>query len=72
MKAEAFVHAGRTIYGPSWQFALADALGVSTRSIARWAHAERSIPDGIPGDLRKIAGARIKELETLSERLEHA
>ncbi len=63
MTPEAFRSAGLTIWGSSWQFAMADALGVSTRTINRWAKGEREIPPGILEEIRTaVVPERIKAL----------
>ncbi len=63
MTPEAFRSAGLTIWGSSWQFAMADALGVSTRTINRWAKGERAIPEGILGEIQeRVVPERIAAL----------
>lgn len=61
-------HVGETIYGPQWQEPLAQALGVSSRSMRYWL-AGRTIPPGIWPDLRAIAQSRGAEIAALIEEL---
>ncbi len=42
---------GEALDGPSWQTALAARLGVTVRTVQRWASGERGIPDGLAGEL---------------------
>jgi hypothetical protein len=44
---------GEALYGPHWQAALADALGVSRRAIRRW-QAEGDIPNGVWAELHAL------------------
>lgn len=60
---------GRALYGPSWQQALADALGVNVRTMRRWAKGEFDIPDGIWGELTTLCHTRGAELFHLSGKL---
>ncbi len=61
-----FRAAGLVLYGPAWQFRMADALGVSPRTINRWAKGERPIPDGIEAEIRsKLVPAQIEALKAL-------
>lgn len=57
---------GQTLYGSAWQFSLADALGVSTRTINRWQKGERAIPDGILEEIRScVVPERIRDLQQI-------
>jgi transcriptional regulator with XRE-family HTH domain len=38
------VQAGRLLYGTRWQTALGRALGVSDRTVRRWASGEQHVP----------------------------
>lgn len=69
MTPETFSRVGRTLYGTAWQFALADALAISSRTIARWGKGERTIPDGIPSELKAIAASRAAEIMRMSKAL---
>jgi transcriptional regulator with XRE-family HTH domain len=55
---------GQTLYGPSWRAALADALGVSERTIRRWANGEFPIPEHVAGELAALCEGRAIEIET--------
>lgn len=59
--------AGRELYGEQWQTPLADALGVSDRTVRRWLAGDRAIPDGLAAELdwlrgRKAASVALDEL----------
>lgn len=60
---------GQTLYGPAWQSPLAEALGVTDRTIRRWAKGEYEIPEGIAKELANVCRTRSIELERLAEKL---
>lgn len=60
---------GEALYGPRWQTDLANALGVSDRTMRRWAAEPGSVPRGIYTDLHRMALERAMALEALAERL---
>lgn len=49
---------GEVIYGPEWKTPMAHDLEIAYRTILRWSHGDRKIPDGITAELRKIAKRR--------------
>lgn len=53
---------GEALYGPEWQTPMARALGVSLRSVQRWA-AGKPIPDPdrLRADLLALVPARLAE-----------
>jgi hypothetical protein len=55
---------GQTLYGPSWRAVLADALGVSERTIRRWSNGEFPIPEHVAGELAALCEGRAGEIET--------
>lgn len=61
---------GRRLYGEHYRPQLAEALGVSTRSLQNWLSAKILIPAGVKADLREIARRRAAEILELVERLE--
>ncbi len=50
--------AGEALYGPLWQSALARDLGVTDRTVRRWAAADYPIPHGIWYELKQILKQR--------------
>jgi DNA-binding transcriptional regulator YiaG len=58
--------AGEALYGLQWQSALARDLGISDRTMRRWAAGD-SIPEGVSADLTALCKARIERLrETIA------
>lgn len=55
--------AGEALYGPQWQSALAESLGVNRRTIRRWLSGQFQVPDSIGADLRSIAKDRISAIK---------
>jgi hypothetical protein len=49
---------GEAIYGPTWQTDLSHAIGVSDRSMRRWAAGTDEIPEGVWRDIHWHAEAR--------------
>lgn len=58
---ELLASAGELLYGPCWQSALAEALGVSPRAMRYWL-ADRAIPAHVRGDLLTLMRDRIGAL----------
>lgn len=53
--AAALAAVGAALYGPAYQGALSEALGVSTRTMRRWINdGDYSIPEGVWPDLAKL------------------
>lgn len=52
---------GELLFGPCWQSALAQALGVSDRTMRYWI-AGRTVPAGVRGDLVALMRNRIGAL----------
>ena len=50
--------AGEALYGARWQTALALDLGVSQRTMQRWAAGSHAIPADVPDRLRALLAAR--------------
>ena len=69
MTPEQFTEIGRALYGDQYQGQLADALGVSVKSVYRWSHGLRCVPAGVSSDLARIARERGKAIAGLAERL---
>ncbi len=59
---------GEAAWGPSWQTPMAAALGVSDRTVRRWASAG-DVPDGVWADLAAICKARGGALLDLAQKI---
>lgn len=64
--------AGEALYGPRWQSDLAKDLGVSDRTIRRWASGADDLPSGVALDLWRICLERSADLDDVIERLKMA
>jgi DNA-binding transcriptional regulator YdaS (Cro superfamily) len=64
--------AGQALYGPQWQSAMARDLGVSDRTVRRWAAGSSVAPASAYLELERIAQRRAGELRELAPRLEGA
>ena len=60
---------GEALFGPRWQCELARALGVSDRTMRRWANGEWPIPGAIVDELKPHFDNRINQLEYIIDRL---
>lgn len=58
----------QALYGAWLPARLADELGVSERTVRRWAAGEYEIPEGVIADLRSIAKARGDALFKIASR----
>jgi hypothetical protein len=63
---------GEALYGPQWQSTLSHSLGVSDRTMRRWASGATEPPCSIWADLMKLTVERVQTLRRLSERLNGA
>lgn len=63
------VEAGEALYGSQWQSALARDLGVSDRTVRRWASGHTDMPQGVYVDLLRLTQERAQVLEDLAARL---
>ena len=59
---------GRALYGRAWQRDLAEAVGVSERTMRYWA-AGRPIPDGAWQDIADTARAKSADLARIADEL---
>lgn len=72
MTVELLHEAGAALYGPRWQSELARALGVSDRTMRRWAAGGDQPPHGVAGDILTICLRRRRDLDALMMRLKNA
>ena len=61
---------GEALYGPQWQSALARDLGVSDRTMRRWAAGTTDVPAGLYLDLLRLTQERAAALDALADRLQ--
>ena len=54
--------AGEALYGNQWQTPLAQALGVSDRTMRRWVSGTASIPDDVLADIEQVARQRVADI----------
>ena len=64
-----FCEAGRALYGALWQAEMARALGVSDRTVLRWASGEAPIPAGVWQEIPNLIIDRSNELADLLDRI---
>jgi hypothetical protein len=62
--------AGFALYGEQWRSELARALGVTDRTIRRWAQDEYSMPDGARQRIIELCRERVEMLNAVVRRLE--
>lgn len=72
MSSKLLKDTGEALYGPSWQSDIARDLGVSDRTVRRWASGANDPPSGVALDLWRLAIERADDLERLCERLKVA
>ena len=60
---------GEALYGPRWQTALAHDLGVSDRTMRRWATSTDDLPPGVWTDCHRLMIERAALLDDVLERL---
>lgn len=61
--------AGLALYGEQWRSELARALGVTDRTVRRWAHDEYSIPDDVRQRIIGLCRERVEMLNAVVRRL---
>lgn len=64
------VACGQALYGERWHAPLARDLGVSDRTMRRWAAGQFPVPEGVGADLLKLCEARAVKLGQLAKKLE--
>jgi transcriptional regulator with XRE-family HTH domain len=62
--------AGFALYGEQWRSELARALGVTDRTVRRWAQDEYSIPDDTKERINQLCRERVEMLKVVMRRLE--
>lgn len=62
--------AGAALFGPRWPAELAAALGISDRTLRRWAAGQADIPAGIAGEIEQLLRQRHKLVGDLLARFE--
>lgn len=67
-KRPAIIDAGEALYGPAWQEKLAEALGVSSKTIWRWKNGAL-VPDGVWLDIAKLMEEHSGELKSKGAQL---
>ena len=63
---------GAALYGNQWQSAIARDLGVSDRTMRRWAAGTAETPAGLRADLLRLVEQRGADLGALAGRLRKA
>lgn len=63
------VECGEALYGSRWQTDLAADLGVSDRTVRRWAAGTQDVPRGAYTDLLRLTQERAGLLDSLAGRL---
>lgn len=56
---------GEALYGPLWQSELSRQLGVSVRTMQRWADGTSDVPRGVYTDLLRLLTERAAEVDEL-------
>lgn len=64
--------AGEALYGPRWQSELARALGVSDRTVRRWAAGSFAVPAGVWTTIGDMLRERGVALASVRRRLKRA
>lgn len=54
--------AGDALYGSRWQTDLSRALGVSDRTVRRWASGSDPVPNGVWGDVSALLRKRAERI----------
>ena len=63
------VECGQALYGERWQLPLARDLGVSDRTMRRWAAGTHDVPAGIRLELERLTRDRASRLAALTGKL---
>ena len=60
---------GEALYGPRWQTELHRAIGVSDRTVRRWAAGTNDVPSGVYVDLLSLLTEKAAEVDDLTARI---
>jgi hypothetical protein len=69
MSSKLLQECGEALYGPRWQTDLANDIGVSDRTMRRWAAGIDDPPPGVYFDLLRLTQERAMMLDALADRL---
>lgn len=69
MRAEQLRAIGEAMYGPRWQSELARALGVTDRTIRRWAAGEWPVPSPVQAEIKTLLKSRSSTLREILQTL---
>jgi hypothetical protein len=70
MTPDTLRHVGEALFGPRWQAALADELGVTRRTVSGWAAGDYAIPASVQADLKRILLERAETIVAAYRELE--
>ncbi len=62
MEPSLLKRAGEAMFGNQWQTPLAEALGVSDRTMRRWIAGQSPLPDGVLADIEGVARKRVADI----------
>lgn len=62
MDASIIKRAGEALFGNQWQTPLAEALGVSDRTMRRWTAGDTPVPRGVLDDIERVARQRVADI----------
>lgn len=63
MDREKFIAVSKAAFGDRWQTEMANALGVSSRSVRNWVSGKYSLPATLASDIKAILERRKSQLE---------
>jgi len=69
MTANEFLTIGLALYGDRWHSPMANAIGITTRTVRRFAAGTKEIPDGVARDVTALVHARGQRLRRVEEGL---
>jgi hypothetical protein len=63
MSSKLLSDVGEALYGPRWQTDLSRALGVSDRTVRRWASGSDVVPDGVYFEMLSLLTEKAAEVD---------
>jgi len=69
MDPDLFCLVGESLFGARWQTAMADELGVNSRTIRRWVSGDNAVPESVQKELLEICEERQQVWPELIKRL---